>query len=106
MGHVETWRAATRREAGKGAMMHEILAVVYQISGQRWGTAQDLTFGIPMGITIALTLASLFAYRSGHERAHRIQVLREQRREELSHQRPQQLEALHDEPHIEEGAPR
>lgn len=75
------------------------------LSGTTWGTAQDLTFGIPLGIFFAIVLLSMFVLRSGHERAHRTQVLREQRREELSHQRPKNLELLHEHPSLEEGRP-
>ena len=75
------------------------------ISGTTWGTAQDLTFGIPLGMFCALFFVSLFLLRSGHERAHRLQVLRERRREELTHQRPRTLETVHGSPSAEEGRP-
>jgi hypothetical protein len=87
-------------------MATALLAVgIFHISSSQVGTAQDLTLGIPMGVTVALVLISLFLYRSGHERAHRLQVLREERRQELEHQRPEMLEAIHREPRVEEGAP-
>lgn len=70
------------------------------------GTAQVLTFGIPLGVFGTIVFLSLFLYRSGHERAHRAQVLREQRREELQHQRPERLELIHEHPSIEEELPR
>ena len=76
------------------------------ISESAIGTAQVLTFGLPLGTFGMLVFLSLFVYRSGHEKAHRAQVLREQRREELGHQRPDQLEAIHEHPSIEEELPR
>lgn len=69
------------------------------------GTAQVLTFGIPLGGFGFLVLLSLFVFRSGHERAHRAQVMRRQRRAELEHERPSQLEAIHAHPSIEEELP-
>lgn len=87
-------------------MAPHILAAISGAYGQHWGTAQDLTFGIPMGGFITLVLVSLFLFRSGHERAHRLQLLRERRRAELEHRRPDQLEAIHDRPQVEEAWPR
>lgn len=76
------------------------------VSQTQIGTAQVLTFGLPLGAFGALVFLSLFVYRSGHEKAHRQQVLREQRREELSHERPKQLEMIHEHPSVEEELPR
>lgn len=71
----------------------------------RIGTAEVLTFGFPLGAFGLIVFLALFVIRSGHERAHRLQVLRERRREELDHQRPTQLEAIHAHPSIEEELP-
>lgn len=83
----------------------ELLAAIQQ-SGSTIGTAQDMTFAILLGVFIALAILALFFFRSGHERAHRRQVLREQRRNELSYQRSAQLEAIHEHPAVGEGLPR
>lgn len=81
------------------------VVVVLQL-GATLGAAQNLTMGILLGTFIALAILTLFFFRSGHERAHRRQLLRELRREELQHQRSEQLEAFHDQPPLEEGLTR
>lgn len=83
-----------------------LFAVPIAVKGPVIGTAQVLTFGLPLGAFSGLVFLALFVYRSGHERAHRLQVLREQRRAELEHQRPDQLEVIHEHPNIEESLPR
>lgn len=81
------------------------IGIAGKIGEQSIGTAQVLTFGLMLGVFGMLVFLSLFLYRSGHERAHRLQVLREQRREELNHQRPRQLEVIHEHPSLEEELP-
>lgn len=82
--------------------MHTVLA----ITGTQWGTAQDLTMGIPLGAFMALVIFALFWTRSGHERAHRRRVLGRDFRREHERQRPQELEDLEPPPQTGENLPR
>lgn len=82
--------------------MHTVLA----ITGTEWGTAQDLTMGIPLGAFIALVIFILFWARSGHETAHRMRVLGRDFRRQNERERPQELEDLEPPPHTGETSPR
>lgn len=65
------------------------------LPGRVWGMAQDLTLGIFMGTTIFFALVIPLWMRSGHERAHRTNVLRLAHEEQTKHwRRPAELEAL------------
>jgi hypothetical protein len=82
--------------------MHTVLA----LTGAQWGTAQDLTFGIPIGAFGAVVILALFWARSGHERAHRLRVLGRDFRREHERRRPQELEDLEPPPQTGENLPR
>lgn len=53
-----------------------IVATSPVLRSAEWGNAQDLTLGIFMGATIFFALLMPLWMRSGHERAHRTNVLR------------------------------
>lgn len=77
------------------------------LSPTEWGTAQDLTLGIFMGVTIAVAILSLFFLRSGHERAHRSHVLRGSHAEQIREwRRSEELERLEPPPRHGEATPR
>lgn len=63
------------------------------VNSARLGTAQDMTFAIPIGVFMALALLFLFWLRSGHERAQREVQVREQQDRERSQERSHVLQA-------------
>lgn len=82
--------------------MHALLA----LTGTQWGTAQDLTFGILLGVFCALVIMLLFWMRTGHERAHRDQVLRRAFRHSHERGRLKELEEHEPPPQAKEMFPR
>ena len=67
--------------------------IVAAANGSRLGTAQDMTFAIPLGVFMALAVAQLFWLRSGHERASRNIQVRRQIEKERTQERSRILEA-------------
>jgi len=82
--------------------MHVLLA----LTGTQWGTAQDLTFGILIGAFGAVAIMTLFWLRTGHERAHRHQVLRRAFRDTDERGRLHELEEQEPPPQAREMFPR
>lgn len=76
------------------------------LTGTQWGTAQNETFGILIGVFIMVVLLTLFWSRTGHETAHRRNVMRQVARAALERGRPQELEDQEPPPRAGESLPR
>lgn len=91
--------------------MHILLAAIATtgptgVNGSTVGTAQDLTFGIPIGVFWTLAIILLFWLRTGHERAHRRQALRRAFRDLHERGRLPELEQYEPAPTSRENLPR
>lgn len=65
------------------------------LAPSEWGNAQDLTLGIFYGATILFAMLIPLWMRSGHERAHRTNVLRSTHLEQATRwRRAEELERL------------
>lgn len=74
--------------------MHPVLVMILAtVDETRLGTAQVMTFAIPLGFFMAVVVASLFWLRSGHERARRQVLVFRQLAREQEIERSQILDA-------------
>lgn len=80
--------------------------MILALTGIQWGTAQDETMAIFLGVFIMVVLLALFWARSGHETAHRQNVLRQVVRGRYERGRLRELEDKEPPPQPGENLPR